>query len=101
MLAAGAVAGIFDALEFLDRRLFDFADYPAERYIAVEPDTGFDDRLNGDQSGGKAALHIVGAEPPDPAVTHHGFRLEAFADQIILFAAIGSVHMAGEQQIRP
>src|SRR5579883_168182 len=101
MFRADAVAGIFDALEFLDRRLLDLADDTAERKVAVQLDAGLRDRLERDQQAGEAALHVAGTEPPDPTVAKDAFGAEAFADQMRLVAAVGGVHVAGEEKIAP
>ena len=98
---ADAVAGIFGALELLDRGLLDLADHPAERDVAGELDAGFDDRLDRDQRRGQSAFHVVGAEPEHPAVAEDRLRLEAVAGEMLLVAGIGRVHVAGEQEIEP
>src|SRR5579875_2470187 len=68
MLAVCPVAGIFNSLKFFDRRLFDLPDHAPEGNIAMETDTTLDDRLDRNESGGQAALHVVGAETPHPAI---------------------------------
>src|SRR5450759_125714 len=100
MARADAVAGIFDALKFLDGGLLDLADHAAERDVAVESYIGPGDRLDGDESAGEPTLHVVGAEPPDPAVAHDPPGLEPVAGEMFLLAGIGRVHVAGEQEIQ-
>src|ERR1041385_783050 len=97
MPAADAVAGIFDALEFLDRSLLDLTDYAAKRDVAGEFDARAGDRLDRDQRRGEPALHVVGAEPEHPAVAMDRLGLEARAGiaQMLLLARVGRVHVAG------
>ena len=101
MPRADAVAGILDALEFLDRGLLDLADHAAERDIAASSMPALHDRLDRDQRRRKSALHVVGAESPDPAVAIDRLWLEALAGEMLLVARIGRVHVAGEQEIEP
>jgi hypothetical protein len=88
VLAPDPVAGIRDPRKLLDRRLLDLANNSGERDIATQLDARSDDGFNGNQRGGKAALHIMGAEAPHPAITIDGSRFEPGANQIILIAIV-------------
>src|SRR5262249_10110705 len=93
--------GIFDALKFLDCGLLDFADHAAERNVAVELDAGRGDRFDRNQRRGKAALHIVGAEPKNPAVAIDRLGLKSLAGEMLLPPGIGCVHVSGEKEVEP
>ena len=103
MPRADAVAGIFDALEFLDGGLLDLAHDAAKGDVAREFDAGPGNCLDRDQRGGKPALHVVGAEPPHPAVAIHGLGLKTRARiaQVLLPPGIRRIHVAGEQEVEP
>src|SRR5665213_1204385 len=100
MLGADAVAGIFASLKFLDRRLFDLTNYGAQGNIAAQHDAGFGDCLDRDHQSGETAFHVAGAEAPDPTVTVDAFGSKAFARKMLFVAAIGRIHVAGEQKIQ-
>ena len=101
MARADAVPGIFNALKFLNCCLLDLAHNAAKGNIAGKINTGLGNRLYCDECRGEPALHVIGAESPDPAVTKDRLRLESLAYEMLLLSGIRGVHVAGEQEIKP
>jgi hypothetical protein len=88
MTRTDAVAGVFNTLKFLDRGLLNLADHATKRNVTWELDAGLGDALDGNQRRGEAAFHIVGAEPPDPAVTINRLGLKPFAHEMLLVPGV-------------
>src|SRR5262249_44778534 len=69
--------------------------------VAFKLDAGRGDRLDRDQHCGKPALHVVGAEPKNPAVAIDRLGLKALAGEMLLLPGVRRVHVSGEQEIEP